>query len=151
MNIAKAPQLIRTTGLGSCVGVVLFDERKQISGMAHVMLPNSELTRVKPINKAKYADTAIPLLLENLIKWGAGAHEVKAKIAGGSQMFQFAGGNEMMRVGPRNVEAVKKELDRLHIRLVAEDTGGNKGRTIEFNPQTAELSIKTIDMGIYVI
>ena len=65
---------------------------------------------------------------------------LKAKIAGGSQMFQF-GSSDTIRIGPRNVEAVKKELKRLSIPIIAEDTGGSSGRTIEFNPSTSMLSV----------
>ena len=64
---------------------------------------------------------------------------LKAKIAGGAQMFQF-GSSDTIRIGPRNVEAVKKELKRLSIPIIAEDTGGSSGRTIEFNPSTSMLN-----------
>lgn len=53
-----------------------------------------------------------------------------------------------MRIGPRNVEAVKNELKRHGIPLVAEDTGGNSGRTIEFNPETSILHIRTVNQGV---
>ena len=63
-------------------------------------------------------------------------------------MFQFSSGNEMMRIGPRNVEAVKNQLANLHIVLVGEDVGGNSGRTIEFDPNTGILQIRTVNKGI---
>ena len=72
---------------------------------------------------------------------------LKAKIAGGAQMFQFSTGSELMRIGPRNVEAVKKILMKNHIQLVAEDVGGNSGRTIEFNPSTCTMHIRTVNHG----
>jgi chemotaxis protein CheD len=68
-------------------------------------------------------------------------------MAGGAQMFQFASNNEMMRIGPRNVEAIRKELDRLKIPIVSEDVGGNSGRTIEFDPVEGLLSVRTIHQG----
>jgi len=71
---------------------------------------------------------------------------LKAKIAGGAQMFNF-GSSDTIRIGPRNIEAVKKELKRLAIPIVAEDTGGSSGRTIEFNPLTSKLSIRTVNKG----
>ncbi|MGX1900367.1 chemotaxis protein CheD, partial [Thermolongibacillus altinsuensis] len=58
MNVVKAPNLIRTCGLGSCVGVVVYDLGREIAGMAHVMLPDSSLSKVDEVNVAKYADTA---------------------------------------------------------------------------------------------
>ena len=76
---------------------------------------------------------------------------LKAKMAGGAQMFQFSTGSDMMRIGPRNVEAVRKQLADLNIQIMAEDVGGNSGRTIEFNPETCMLQIRTVNKGIKCI
>lgn len=148
LNVAKPPQKIRTSGLGSCVGIIIYDETTKICGMAHVMLPNSSLGKSESINKAKYADTAIDVLLEKLSNLGAKKTQLKAKLAGGSQMFKFSSANEMMRIGPRNVEAVKEKLSNLKISIVAEDVGGTSGRTIEFDPLTSILSIRTVSQGV---
>ncbi|QOY34495.1 chemotaxis protein CheD [Anaerobacillus isosaccharinicus] len=148
LNVAKPPKKIRTSGLGSCVGVVIYDETTKICGMAHVMLPNSSLGKSETMNKAKYADTALDVLLENLSKLGAKKSQLKAKLAGGSQMFKFSSSSEMMRIGPRNVEAVKEKLRELRISIVAEDVGGSSGRTIEFDPVTSKLSIRTVSQGV---
>jgi len=146
MNIVKEPMTIRTSGLGSCVGIVLYDERKKIAGMVHIMLPDSSLGKSDRINAAKFADTGIYALMELLIAEGVRPMALKAKIAGGSQMFQF-GSSDTIRIGPRNVEAVKKELKRLSIPIIAEDTGGSSGRTIEFNPTESMLNIRTVNLG----
>ena len=148
MNIVKAPNLIQTSGLGSCVGVIIYDSLQRIAGLVHVMLPDSSLSRNDPINLAKYADTAVSELVSNMVLKGARKLSLKAKIAGGAQMFQFSSGNDSMRIGPRNVEAVKKQLSILHIALVGEDVGGNSGRTIEFDPKTCILQIRTVNKGI---
>ncbi|RSD28001.1 chemotaxis protein CheD [Mesobacillus subterraneus] len=147
MNIVKAPDLIRTTGLGSCVGVVLYDQAREIAGMAHVMLPDSSLSRTEPLNKAKFANTAVKELFDALQKKGARHSGMKAKLAGGAQMFQFSGSSDMMRIGPRNVEAVLTELKELHIPVAAQDIGGNSGRTIEFDPKTGLMHIRTVNKG----
>ena len=150
LNIAKEPETIRTSGLGSCVGVVLYDEKKKIAGLLHVMLPDSSLGKSDKINMAKFADTGIYALMEALKAEGVRPMALKAKIAGGAQMFQF-GSSDTIRIGPRNVEAVKKELSRLSIPIVAEDTGGSSGRTIEFDPATSLLSIRTVNAGTHEI
>jgi chemotaxis protein CheD len=147
MKFVKTPDRIRTSGLGSCVGLVIYDSDKKIAGLAHVMLPESTLSKVTEFNPAKYADTAVEILVSRLLTKGARRFALRAKMAGGAQMFQFASNNEMMRIGPRNVEAVKKELERLRITLVSEDVGGNSGRTIEFDPVMGMLYIKTIHQG----
>ncbi|WP_153731301.1 chemotaxis protein CheD [Sporosarcina obsidiansis] len=146
MNIAKTPQTIRTSGLGSCVGVVLYDSSKKIAGMVHVMLPDSQLGKSTKLNVAKFADTGIYAMMEMLKTQGVRPFGIKAKIAGGAQMFQF-GSNDTIRIGPRNVEAVKQELKRLSIPIVAEDTGGSSGRTIEFDPETSILHVRTVNVG----
>lgn len=151
LKIVKAPNTIRTSGLGSCVGVILYDEGKFIAGLAHIMLPESSLAKLGTLNKAKYADTAIEELLNQLLLNGARKGFIKAKIAGGAQMFQFVSSNDMMRIGPRNVEAVKNELKRLRIQLVAEDVGGSNGRTIDFNPKTSVLTVRTVNLGVHEI
>jgi chemotaxis protein CheD len=107
------------------------------------MLPDSSLAKSGQINVAKFADTAIKEL-KVLVKEGARMPFLKAKLAGGAQMFQFASGGDLMRIGPRNVEAVRKELSDLRIRIVAEDVGGNSGRTIEFNLNDCLLNIRSV-------
>lgn len=148
LNIVRPPNVIRTSGLGSCVGVVIYDENTNISGMAHIMLPDSKLGKSEIVNLAKYADTAIDELIQRLEKEGVKSRFLKAKIAGGAQMFNFSSTNEMMRIGPRNVEAVKKKLNELKISIISEDVGGSSGRTIEFNPETKRLSVRTVSQGV---
>nr|WP_041122418.1 chemotaxis protein CheD [Jeotgalibacillus alimentarius] len=142
------PDTIRTSGLGSCVGVVLYDSRSQKAGLLHVMLPDSSLARSGDINPAKFADTGIPHLIDQL---NLPPSRLKAKIAGGAQMFQFAGQKDTMRIGPRNVDAVKEALSQYKIKIVSEDTGGSSGRTIEFDPVSASLHIRTVNVGEKVI
>lgn len=148
MNIVKSPHLIRTSGLGSCVGVIIYDSRIELAGLAHIMLPDSSLAKNGSLNRAKYADTAIEELVKVILKQGANQFALKAKIAGGAQMFQFSSKNEMMRIGPRNVEAVKNSLQYYRIPIIAEDVGGSSGRTVEFNPKTRLLNIRTVNQGV---
>ncbi|GAE36051.1 chemotaxis protein CheD [Halalkalibacter akibai] len=147
LNVVTAPDTIRTSGLGSCVGLVLYDDLRAIAGMAHIMLPSSSLSKQEKMNEAKYADTAIPALLTRLEKVGARSNSLKAKLAGGAQMFSFSTGNDLMRIGPRNVEAIKLKLGELGIPIVSEDVGGKNGRTIEFDPASKKLHIRTVNKG----
>lgn len=143
MNICKFPDGITTLGLGSCVGVVLFDPYKKLAGLVHIMLPDS--TKIKNHqNKAKFADTGIETLVEKMIENGANKKNLVAKIAGGAQMFHFATQSAMRRIGDANVEAVKKQLAIMEIPLLAEDTGNSYGRTIEFYTNTGELLIRSV-------
>ena len=143
LNTCKTPDAITTLGLGSCIGVVLYDSRKKICGMVHVMLPDSTAIKNND-NVAKFADTGIKALLEQLEKIGVTKSGLQAKIAGGAQMFSVNKDSPMLRVGERNVAAVKEELKKLGIRLIAEDTGENFGRTVIFYPETGEYLIRAI-------
>lgn len=104
-------------------GIDSFDPLSKVAGLAHVMLPSSDIAREGVLNIAKYADTAVPALLEQLLSIGAAKSRIVAKMAGGSQMFSFAGTGDSMRIGPRNVESCKMKLSDLGIPLLAEDTG----------------------------
>jgi chemotaxis protein CheD len=139
--------ILRTTGLGSCVGLTLHDAQAGVSGMAHIMLPDSDIAREQPINVAKYADTAVPELIRQMKALGAEPDRLVAKMAGGAQMFAFAA-SETMRIGPRNVEAVKRLLADFCIPLVAEDTGEHYGRTIEFHCDTGILVVRSVQQGV---
>lgn len=143
MNVCLPPNAITTLGLGSCVGIVLYDPGKKISGMVHIMLPDSAKIRNNE-NIAKFADTGIEELLNRVLKLGASRSALIAKIAGGAQMFAFNSDNEMLKVGTRNVEAVKAKLAALRIPIRAEDTGLNYGRTIEFYPESGQLLVKSV-------
>ena len=147
--IVKKPQKIRTNGLGSCVGVVLYDSAGDWSGLVHVMLP--EVPKDKQVNPAKFADVGVPWLLDRLYEAGANRRRVQAKIAGGAQMFAPVGSSDLLRIGPRNVEMVRHVLTELNIPLVAQDVGGSQGRTIEFDPVTSMLSVRTALRGTYEI
>ena len=143
LNICHAPDAITTLGLGSCVGVALYDKTTKLAGLVHVMLPDSTQVRQNQ-NRAKFADTGIDYLIEMMIAKGAGRARLTAKIAGGAQMFAFNGNSDMLRVGERNVESVKKKLNQLKIPILAEDTGLNFGRTVEFYPETGDFLIKAV-------
>lgn len=149
-NVCVAPDVITTLGLGSCVGIVLYDPVKKIAGLAHIMLPDS--TKIlNNSNKYKFADTGIDMLITDMLNMGAGRYNLVAKIAGGAQMFNFGNSSEMMRIGERNVEATKDKLAKLGIVLLAEDTGANYGRTIEFYPETGMLHIKAVGRELKII
>ncbi len=150
MNVVQEPDLIRTAGLGSCVGVVLYDDILKVAGLAHIMLPNSRHVKGS-FNRAKYADTAIVDLIEMLVHSGANKKRLCAKIAGGAQMFQFTSSNDFMKIGARNIIAVEQELKEHHITLISKDVGGTNGRTIEFDPTTSQLVVRTVNKGVVEI
>jgi len=145
--VVSAPAKLITLGLGSCIGLVIFDSTAKIAGMAHIMLPDSRGTKV--IEKiGKFADTAVPAVIDEMTKKGASKARMKAKIAGGAQMFALQGTpTDFLAVGARNVKETTSMLEKFGIALIASDTGGNKGRTVEFSTVTWMLTIKTLGKG----
>ncbi|KXG75773.1 chemotaxis protein CheD [Thermotalea metallivorans] len=146
-NVTKHPGVLTTLGLGSCVGITLYDPLTKVCGLVHIMLPSSKAIKNNS-NLAKFADTGIPLLLEEVLKLGASKSRLVSKIAGGAQMFSFSNKNDIMKIGERNVQATKEVLGELKIPIIAEDTGGNFGRTIELYSDTGILLVKTIGHGM---
>ncbi|TGE32633.1 chemotaxis protein CheD [Desulfosporosinus sp. Sb-LF] len=146
---AKAPDLLLTAGLGSCIGICIHDPLLKVGGMAHIMLPTASGSLGG--NPMKYADTALELLLREIAGMGANKSRLKAKIAGGAQMFSFPGKPPVLKIGDRNAEAVEQELKKNGIPLLVSDVGGSFGRTIHFDVGTGQLRIRTINHGEKVV
>jgi len=150
LKLAKAPDKLMTAGLGSCIGICVCDPVVKVGVLAHIMLPDS--TQAKNAqNRAKFADSAILMLLEEMDKNGASKSRLQAKIAGGAQMFKFSGDSDIMKIGDRNTQAVIEHLEKHRIKLVARDTGGNFGRTITFDVENGSLLVRTIGHGERII
>ncbi len=151
LQVAKDEYRLVTVGLGSCVGVTLYSQRTKVGGLAHIMMPDSNRARFSNGNGreylAKYADTSIDLMIDEMKDLGASRPTLVAKIAGGAHMFK-CNGNGNMKIGDENVLAVKDKLDDLRIELIAEDTGEDYGRTLEFDVCTGILVVKSARKGI---
>lgn len=141
-KLCRTPNKITTIGLGSCVGIVLYNQVSDFCGMVHIMLPSSKEIK-NNVQRAKFADTGIIDLIHELGKQGIFPGTLRAKIAGGATMFQFAGGSNLGSIGVRNVQSTKEVLAAHKIPIVAEDTGLNYGRTIIFDSVTKELFVRS--------
>ncbi|MGB9678645.1 MAG: chemotaxis protein CheD [Thermoanaerobacteraceae bacterium] len=145
-KITKNPGILTTVGLGSCIGIVLYDSVSKIAGLVHIMLPYST-NMSNSTNKLKFADTGIEALIEIMTKEGANQKRLVSKIAGGAQMFSTKINSDIMNIGLRNAAATKEVLNKLGIPIIAEDVGGTYGRTIEFYSENGKLLVKTIGYG----
>lgn len=143
LNIAKTPDSLTTLGLGSCIGLTLYDPVAKVGGLVHYMLPDS--TKLKNnSNIAKFGDTGIRELYNKMIANGASPSRMVAKIAGGAKMFEVSGLSNVGNVGERNAEEAKIMLKELKIRLIAEDTGLNYGRTVVLDCENGNYIIKAV-------
>ncbi|MBC8059446.1 MAG: chemotaxis protein CheD [Clostridiaceae bacterium] len=143
LNVTSTPNKLITVGLGSCIGITLYDKVKKNGGLLHIMLPDS--TQFSSVtNPFKFADLGVPILLKKIQDMGSRKNDISAKIAGGASMFNFSDKSMIMDIGSRNSVAVKRILAELEIPLLREDIGGNNGRTIIFDTSTGSLLIRTV-------
>lgn len=134
--------LLEAMGLGSCVGVVLFDTSTGISGIAHILLPGASQN-----GETKYAETAIEKMLEDMIKQGARKSKIASKFAGGAQVFKHMN-LDILKIGNRNAASVEETLTKNKIPILAKDVGGEVGRNVIFNPVDGSMVVKYTKGGM---
>lgn len=144
-KVGRGDDMLITYALGSCIGTCIYDRTTGIAGMSHIMLPDSTAIIDGHTTRMKFADTAIPDMVERMKAMGANPGAMKAKIAGGAVMFQTS--NQKFNIGQRNIEAVKSTLSKLRIPILAEDVGLNYGRTMSFWAENGAVEISSTIMG----
>lgn len=143
--VAHNPAVLVTKGLGSCVAVLLRDSRAKVGAMVHIVLPSMERSSRRE-NPFKFADSGIETAIDEMRKMGCSINRMEAKIAGGACMFHFD--NMTINIGTKNVSAVMQKLDELGIPVIAYDTGGDYGRTVEFDIADGSMMVKTALFGV---
>ena len=143
LKVCKSPDGLTTLGLGSCVGVALRDPITKVGGLLHAMLPDSTVIKNNTCVE-KFVDSGLEELVKQMVRAGANKSRLEAKLAGGAQMFAFQRNSDLVKVGARNAEAARKKLSAMRIKLLAEDTGLNYGRTVIYYPETGIYVIKAV-------
>ena len=132
------------TSVGSCVAICIHDSMNMCGGLAHIMLPDSSIAPHEPL-PAKFADTAVPTLVNAIGRLGGNQERLSAKIAGGANMFQTM---NALNIGVKNIEAVKVALAKHKIRLIGEEVGGSSGRRITFNIASGVATVKRFNGAV---
>lgn len=146
---ADATSVLATVGLGSCVAIILHEARSGVGALAHVLLPSRALTR--DVDKpAKVPETAVPLLVSEMRKLGAGP-DIRARLVGGASMFAALIPSGGLNVGERNIEAARQALALARIPIDAEDTGGDYGRSVYFHLQDGRVEVRSLRVGSRVL
>jgi chemotaxis protein CheD len=127
-----------TLGLGSCIGLVLLDRRKGVAGLAHVVLPAAGANA--EVNQFKFADHAVPELIERVVALGARRQQLEVVLVGGASMFAAIGNG--MEIGARNEDAVRDGLSANRIRVSAAATGGARGRSVRVDPRAGTVTVR---------
>lgn len=143
INVLKDTGILTTVGLGSCVGVTLYDQQARVGAMAHVFLAQSQSHRDPNAPPGKYADTAIPALIDCMINNGARKERLVAKLAGGAHLFAgLTSGN--LNVGAKNINAVIEQLEKANIPIRGKDVAGKRGRIMRFYIESGKVVVTTI-------
>ncbi|WP_232688520.1 chemotaxis protein CheD [Halobacterium zhouii] len=138
-----------TSGLGSCVAVSIYDSDSAVGGLLHAMLPAAAESTGSSVNTpGKYVDRGLAELLADLERRDVSRNSLEAKLVGGSSMLDISIGEA---VGERNVEAAKRALSDEGVQLVAEETGGNAGRSVSFSPTTGDVTVERVDAEVLVL
>jgi chemotaxis protein CheD len=134
-------------GLGSCIGLCVYDPGLKIAGMAHIVLPRSKPNTLTD-SATKFADVAVPALFAEMYKLGAVKSRLVVKLAGGAQMIQVEGFGANLEMGNKNIEATRQVLKEEGVRIAAEDVGGSHGRSVWLAVASGEVMIRTAGQGI---
>lgn len=137
--------VLTTLGLGSCVGICAYDACVKVAGMAHVVLPDSPNGSEEA--PGKFANTAIPALVDEMRRQGALLSRIQVAIAGGAQIFAFGSPSPRLDIGSRNIAAVLASLKHHRLLLIASDVGGTAGRTLHFFTVDGRVRVKTLGQG----
>jgi chemotaxis protein CheD len=124
--VSQEPVTISTI-LGSCAAVCLWDNRKQIGGMNHYLLPEGP---AESPNRLRYGNVANPALLNELLAAGSNIKDLQAKIFGGASAYAA---DPLTALGARNVAVAEQFLREAGIRVTATEVSGKHGRKLMFN------------------
>jgi chemotaxis protein CheD len=139
----RGDAVLVTLGLGSCVAIMLHDAQTRAGAMAHVLLPSTSLAR-DATNPAKFPETAVPFLIEQLRALGADPRRLVAKLAGGASMFAQLMTPGSVQMGERNIVATRNALRAAAIPLAAEAVGGAVGRSVRFYVADGRVEIRSV-------
>jgi chemotaxis protein CheD len=149
IRISKDPlKALVALGLGSCIGICMYDPIAKTAGMAHVVLPEKPENLSVPDKPGKYAETAIPALLKMMVIAGAQKGSIITKIAGGGKMFDVGKASNFINIGQRNAENVMIALKEAGLRVLAQDIGGSRGRTVRLFVCDGKVTVKTLGEGV---
>lgn len=146
---AQGDGALAALGLGSCVAIVLWDRTTKAGGMAHVLLPAPPPRGADVHAPGRYAQTAVPRLLEAVLGLGAVRTTLTARLVGGASMFTNLIAPGIIHTGERNVLAAREALHTLGIPVVGEWVGSNFGRTVVFELATGRVTASSVRHGAH--
>jgi chemotaxis protein CheD len=141
--VSKNPDdVLVAFGLGSCVGIGIYDPRSKLCGLLHAVLPE-RTDGTDPFNP-KYVDSGLLGLIDEMVKAGASRNGMVFRMAGGANMLVTASLSKTFDIGTRNVATARASFSTLNIKLSGEQVGGNSGRTVRLYVATGRMTYRVI-------
>jgi chemotaxis protein CheD len=150
MELAQVPERLVTRGLGSCLGITMYDPIKKTGAMIHPMLPDMDKSKIKS-NASRFVNSGILLALQELEKKGCFRSRLEVKVFGGAHMFSFINTDSALNVGQKNIEMAHAVFKELNIKILVEEVGGTFGRTVELDTDSGKVLVKTVSWGEKVV
>jgi chemotaxis protein CheD len=143
IKISHDPKVVLVAfGLGSCLGIGMYDSVVGVAGLLHAILPAPQNGSNE--RSSKYVSSGVQMLLEDVVRAGAVPARLKIRMAGGAQMLVAPGFSQVLNIGPRNVEAAYLVMKSLNLKILGQEVGGTTGRTVRFYPADGRMTIRTV-------
>lgn len=141
--VGGAGDLLMTVGLGSCVAIVLNDATARVGGLAHVLLPEP-VAGETVVNAHKFAETAVPRLIDEVCAAGAARRRLQARLVGGAAMFSGLLTPARSHIGERNLAVTRERLRRARITVTGQEVGGDWGRSVRFDVGNGRVRVSSL-------
>ena len=143
MKVSSDPKdVLVAYGLGSCLGIGMYDPVARLGGFLHAILPANPNGMVG--QPSKYVDTGIMALLDQLTRQGGDRRRLVIRMAGGANILTSPGFSQALNIGSRNADAARAVLASLDLKISGEEVGGKSGRTVRFYIKDGQMTIRTI-------
>ena len=148
VNVADAKisrdsrDVLVTYGLGSCIGVCMYDPVACLGAMVHSQLPDSRINEAKARgNPLMFVDTGLKIVIDKMLSMGANKRLIRTVIAGGASMKMMP---ENSDIGRKNYQSVRKMLWKANMFVDADDVGGTSARTMYLSIVDGVVTIRCI-------
>lgn len=152
LMIVEQPTCVWTV-LGSCVSVILYNPRLRISAICHAQLAEIDTFGAFANGRlpSKYADKAVAsdfryvgssinYMVDQMQLMGIKKHEIFASVYGGGNVItQFT-----RKIGDENLTMAFEVLAKHNIRIIKQDAGGNKSRSLRHYSDTGLTLVKVL-------
>jgi chemotaxis protein CheD len=138
----KPDDILVAYGLGSCLGIGMYDPIVRMAGLLHAVLP--ERMDGTDIYSSRYVDSGVSGLLDDLLRAGALTSRLAIWVTGGANMLLTSEFSKAFDIGNRNIDVAKRVFEDLHLPTPAVEVGGNLGRTIRLYVGTGRMTVRVI-------